>query len=220
MICIVTPNDGDDDGDPVESNAVTISNHPPEVTSVTLSPDPAYTDDTITATVETHDEKGDSVILVYTWYVDGTASTGTGNTLDGNTAFDRDQEVYVVVTPYDGTDVGSSLSSDSIIVNNTPPNAPEISVAQVDEECASIGFDGIDDMVELGPLGLNTQWTFEAWVRWNTRQTSTLFWNECFAIGSHYTWSEFYLLHDYECDGDLDFYVDTSIDSTALGDAD
>jgi hypothetical protein len=220
VICIVTPNDGDDDGDPVESNAVTISNHPPEVVSVSIGPDPAYTDDTITATVETSDEEGDSVSLVYSWYVDSSVSSSTSNTLDGSSKFDRDQEVYVVVMPFDGTDVGSTVSSDSIIVSNTPPNAPEISLAEVKEECLSIGFDGVDDLVELGSLDLDTEWTFETWLKWDTRQTSTLFWNECFAIGSHYTWSEFYLLHDYECDGDMDFYVDTSIDSTALGDSD
>ena len=219
VFCTVTPNDGVDDGDSVDSNMVTIGNHAPVVESVTLSPDPAYTDDVLTSSVTTSDEEGDTVSLVYQWYVDG-AYVGSGTSLDGLTAFDRGQEVYLTVFPFDGTDFGSSLTSDAITIANTPPEAPEDLVQVMNEACSSIAFDGTDDVVELGPLGLDAEWTFEAWLKWDTRQTSTLFWNECFAIGSHYTCSDFYLLHDYECVGDLDFYVDTSIDSTALADAD
>ena len=63
------------------------------------------------------------------------------------------------------------------------------------EECISIGFDGVDDLVQLGPLDLDTEWTFESWLKWDTRQTSTLFWNECFAVGSNPGAGTFYLMH-------------------------
>ena len=41
--------------------------------------------------------------------MDGTLNSETGNTLDGTTGFDKDQEVYVVVTPNDGYEDGDAV---------------------------------------------------------------------------------------------------------------
>ena len=46
----------------------------------------------------------------------------TGSTLDGSTYFDKDDEVYVVVTPNDGYEDGV-VTSDSIIVNHSARGA-------------------------------------------------------------------------------------------------
>jgi hypothetical protein len=107
------------------------------VTDVTLSPSTVYTNDTITATVTTEDADGDSVSVTYEWYVNGGLVGETGSTLDGATYFDKDEEVYVVVTPGDGSEEGDSLSSDSIFVSNSAPSSPEVSVEKVVAGCES-----------------------------------------------------------------------------------
>jgi hypothetical protein len=217
VVCTVTAYDGTDWGSS-DSDSVTITNTAPEVTEVTLSPSTVYTNDTITASVSTDDAEGDSVSVRYEWYVDGTLVSETSSSLDGASDFDKNEEVYVVVTPDDGTEEGSALSSDSIIVSNSPPTAPEISITEVESDCMSIDFDGSDDIVEIGPLGLSSQWTAEGWVSWDPTQPGTLFWNECFAVGSNYSSGTFYLMHDDQCDGDESYYEDRTIDSSILAD--
>ena len=56
-------------------------NTPPEITSLSMSPTEVYTNDVLTATVESTDADGDAVTLAYIWYVDGVEVDETGNTL-------------------------------------------------------------------------------------------------------------------------------------------
>ena len=125
VTCTVTPDDGEDVGTAL-SDTVTIENSLPEVVSVTLSPSTVYTNDTITATVSTTDADGDGVSVTYEWWVDGSTVAETGSTLDGATYFDKDQVVYVVVTPNDGYEDGAAVSSSSVVVSNTAPGAPTV----------------------------------------------------------------------------------------------
>jgi hypothetical protein len=141
LTCTVTPSDGEDTGTPALAS-ITISNSAPEITEVSLSPTDLYTEGTVEATVSTSDADDDVVDLSYEWYVDGALiSSATGSSLYGGSYFDKDEEVYVVVTPNDGTDDGDAVSSDGIIVLNSPPDAPEISI---DPEEPS---EGEDDLV-------------------------------------------------------------------------
>ncbi len=140
VTCTVTAHDGEESGTS-DSDSVTIENTPPEVTEVTLSPSVVFTNDTITASVSTDDAEGDSVSVAYEWYVDGSLVGETGTTLSGESYFDKDQEVYVVVTPNDGTEDGTALSSSSVIVLNTAPGAPSISIDPEDP------IEGEDDLV-------------------------------------------------------------------------
>ena len=79
--------------------------------------------------------------LSYEWHVmdasnggqDTTIRVGAGSafsSLDGSQmmGFDRDDEVYVLVTPNDGTDDGTRVESDHAIVLNTPPTSPTVQV--------------------------------------------------------------------------------------------
>ncbi len=142
VVCTVTPHDGTDAGAAL-SDSVSVANTPPEVDSVTLSPTSAYTDDVISPSVSTSDGDGDTVSVSYQWYVDGTAVGATGTSLDGASYFDKDQDVYVVVTPNDGTEDGTAVSSSSVTVLNTAPEAPVISVDPADPSA------GVDDLTCL-----------------------------------------------------------------------
>ena len=139
VACIVTPDDGTDPGSPV-SDSLVIGNSPPEVSAVTISPSGAATDDMLTVAVSHSDPDGDSVSLSYAWTVGGVAA-GSSTNLDGTTAFDKGDVVVVTVTPSDGTDTGSPVSSSGLTIANTPPEAPGISVAPEDPE------EGVDDLI-------------------------------------------------------------------------
>ncbi len=151
VICVVTPTDGADDGDPVDSNTLVISNTAPVITSVTLAPDPAYEGDTLTCSVDSSsDLDGDGISYSYAWTVDG-VDTGVSNFSLGSSDFDKDQVVVCTVTPSDGTDSGSAIDSNALTISNSAPTigGVEITPSQdpgVDETltCAAVGFDDPD----------------------------------------------------------------------------
>ncbi len=138
--CTVTPWDGYDGGTTAYAELV-IDNTPPEVSSVSVAPTTVYTDSTLAASVSLYDANGDAVSSSYAWYVDGTFVYGGGASLDGATYFDKDHQVYVTVTPSDGTDSGSSLSSSTLTVLNSPPGEPTVSILPAAPE------EGADDLV-------------------------------------------------------------------------
>jgi hypothetical protein len=130
VICAVTPTDGMDPGTAVNSNSVTIQNTAPSMTAVTLNHATAYTNTLLIATPSATDiDPSDSISFTYDWYVNGIKQTETSNQLDGSTAFVKGNSVYVTVTPSDGTDSGSSMSSSTLLISNSPPEAPAVVIA-------------------------------------------------------------------------------------------
>jgi hypothetical protein len=129
IACTATATDTDG-GTDTGSASIVIGNRAPEVSSVTLSPSDVYTNDTITATATTSDDDGDSLTVTYDFSVDGTSvQDGSTNTLDGAVYFDKGQSVSVTVTADDGTEA-STLTSDLVLVSNTTPTAPEVTILE------------------------------------------------------------------------------------------
>lgn len=124
--CDVVPNDGTASG-ATRSDSITISNSPPIVSSVTLSPASAYTNTVITATPTWSDADGDTPTFTYQWRVNGTTVPATGSTLSGVTHFDKGDTVAVTVTPSDGTP-GTPASASKVILN-TAPGTPGVSTS-------------------------------------------------------------------------------------------
>ena len=123
VTCRITPNDGD----PVDSNTVTIGNTAPVLESVTVSPTMAYTNTVLTAEASATDEdSADSLSYTFTWFSGDTALSATGNTLDGTTSFEKGERISVQVVANDGTDDSAPLTSSSVLILNTPPGAPGI----------------------------------------------------------------------------------------------
>ena len=103
-------------------------NTAPEVSTVSLSPTDAATGDTLTASVTATDADGDTLSESFSWLVDGVeVQTGAASTLDGASFFDKGQTVRVTATVHDGT-ATASADSDELVIANTPPGAPEVSV--------------------------------------------------------------------------------------------
>ena len=122
------------------SISVTITNRPPTISSVTLSPNPAYTNNTITATPVASDLDGDSLSFEYTWSVAGIAiQAGSGNSLD-TSFYQRDDLVSVSVEAFDQTDFSAPVV-ESITISNTAPTTPVINISP------TIPVEGIDDLV-------------------------------------------------------------------------
>ncbi|MEC7947953.1 MAG: FG-GAP-like repeat-containing protein, partial [Myxococcota bacterium] len=130
ITCTATADDGDG-GTDAGTVTATVDNTAPTVSAVSLSPTSVYTNDTLTASVTTSDPDGDTLTVTYDWYVDGTSvQNTTSNVLDGSATaagFDKEQDVYVIVTADDGTDTATSTSA-IITVSNTPPTAPGVTI--------------------------------------------------------------------------------------------
>jgi hypothetical protein len=123
--CTVTPHDGTDAGTPA-SDAVTIGNTPPEVTSVALSPSDVFTHTTVSVMATMSDAEDDPVTLQYAWTVDGVPVAVSSSSLSGVDHFDKHQVLAVTVTPNDGFVDGPSVTSVSITVQNSPPVPPSL----------------------------------------------------------------------------------------------
>jgi hypothetical protein len=127
--CIVTPHGSD--GLPDEDQ-VAILNSPPSIDGVNITPDPAYTDDTLTATpYGWSDADADPEGYTYQWQKWNGASwqdiSGeTSSTLSSDN-FVKGDPIKVICTPFDGEDYGAS-KEDTITISNSPPSAPVIDV--------------------------------------------------------------------------------------------
>ena len=159
----------DFEGNSTTSTSVgsTISNTAPVVSGVLLNNLSPYTNDVLSVSPTTFDFNGDNVTLNYEWHVldasnggqDTIIQVGSGSafsSLDGSQmmGFDRDDEVYVNVTPNDGTDNGNTVESDHAVVLNTAPSAPTITVTSTsnppiemvdDLDCSIVALSTDDD---------------------------------------------------------------------------
>lgn len=128
VVCRITPFDGEDEGDAVFSDPITVGNTPPVLSAVSLSTAEPREGDTVFVTLEgAFDADDDPISFAYAWFVDDTlASTADELTSD---LFAKDQEIYVVVTPSDGFDAGTSATSERVTVGNTPPVITSVTLA-------------------------------------------------------------------------------------------
>ncbi len=122
----VTPNDGTTDG--ATATATTAINRAPVVDSLLLTPSAPTTNAILTATASVSDADGDAIALTYLWKVNGVivqstlASSSLTSTLNLSELGygDRGDEVTVEVTPSDGKNNGTTVSSSITIVDIAP----------------------------------------------------------------------------------------------------
>ena len=210
VVLTVTPFDTEEAGTPVSSAPLTISNTPPVAGTVTLSPDPAYTNDSITALTTMTDEDGDPIDAEYAWTVNGMAVAETSGSLSGLTDFDKHDVIVVTVTPVDDEEAGTPVSSAPLTVSNTPPGAPGIAIEPASPmegedtlECI-IETESADD--DLDAITYTIEWTVDGvpytgpgisdfddmWTSSETPRTGS---------GYGIAWA------DFDVDGDLDMAV-------------
>lgn len=117
----VTPFDGFVEGAAVTSAAVEIRNAPPSVTSVTLSPRPASSFDTLTAVWTAADEDGDLLTPTFRWFVEGSELFGQTDATLAPIWFDRGEEVEVEVVVSDGIVSSDPVMSEGVVIDNLAP---------------------------------------------------------------------------------------------------
>lgn len=124
----VTPDDGLVTG-PSASDEIVVGNAPPSISSVTISPTTAYTNDTLTAVpLGFSDDDGDPESYRYQWALNGTDISGATDATLAGTYFARADELTVTVTPWDGTDTGAAVVSGVREIQNSPPTAPVVAI--------------------------------------------------------------------------------------------
>ena len=133
---------------------VVAPNSAPEVTSASISPEPAFTNDVLSVFASTSDADGDPVTLSYAWLVNGASIAQSGSTLDGSSWFDKGDVVQVEVTPNDGKVDGAAVMSNGVTISNSPPSIASVAISPspLDNEsaatCIPSGWSDPDDDAE------------------------------------------------------------------------
>ena len=115
----VAATDGRSVGEPTEASIV-IDNTPPELDEAILTPDPATELDDLVCTAGTStDVDGDAVEYTYTWQVAGVVRPETDHTLPAGIALEGNSVICTII-PTDGTDVGSGVRSNTVVISAVP----------------------------------------------------------------------------------------------------
>ena len=126
VMCTVTPTDDVSVGSS-QSTSVTVINSAPIISDVSLSPTEVYTNDVITASVVSTDYDGDSLITIYTWFVNGiNVQSGYSATLNGEYRFSKGDEIILETIVSDGFLSSVPVISDILTVLDSPPSIPEV----------------------------------------------------------------------------------------------
>ncbi len=103
-------------------DATEVDNQPPIVSSVKISPFPAYPGTVLVAEVAAEDGEGDPILLEYEWERNGEiVSTGTSASELDTEGFGKGDLISVVVTPSDIYGKGEGQTSSPILLHNRPP---------------------------------------------------------------------------------------------------
>jgi hypothetical protein len=153
--CEVTPFDGSSYGAPVSASLV-VTNTAPVLASATLSPDPADVGDTLScAPGAVSDADGDlGITYTYSWTVGGAPIAATTSTLSAP-SFRKGDAVRCAVTPWDATDAGAPVTSNTVTIGNSAPSVASVSIDPDPAEkgdvlgCSWTGFADADGDADL-----------------------------------------------------------------------
>lgn len=108
-----------------------VTNSAPSVSNVMLTPDPANTLDSLTLSYSYNDPDGDqeSGTKIH-WYKDGIHQTSrNGDSTISSSLTAKGEDWQVKVTPSDGTDEGTEVSSNIVTIENLAPNIDSASIS-------------------------------------------------------------------------------------------
>ena len=134
------PFDGEDPGSSVSSSIISVLNTPPTVDSVSISPDPAYTNTALTAVPSGWNDPDDPPAYHYAWTVGG-APAGSDSERLASSNFVLGDSVQVTITPDDGTAQGAPRTSSLLVISDAYPDEPLVSILPADPVA------GIDDLL-------------------------------------------------------------------------
>jgi hypothetical protein len=168
---IVTPNDGEEDGE-VQTAGFTILNTPPILDSVDLIPTEAYESSVIEPVIAYTDLDGDELSYTYVWMKNGQEIADATDSTLGSEHFNKGDNISVTIVGNDGEDSdgdglpdgddSNPLTSDFLSILNAPPSITAVEItpangvagdpASVNDEltCSASGEEDLDgDAVTL-----------------------------------------------------------------------
>ena len=126
VVCIATPDDGIEEGSPVPSNSLIITNSAPTLSGATISPTVGGKLTSFTCEPEgaNDPDAGDeeSLVFVTRWYIDGALIPGAESPsfVPGN-QIETDATLSCSVTPYDLQSYGEEKTSGQALITNLAP---------------------------------------------------------------------------------------------------
>lgn len=172
ITCIVTPDDGLDEGALVVADPVFVGNAPPQVTTLSISPDPANVTDVLTASFTATDADDDPIEAQVQWRVNDADVSDEPSLAAPD--FQRGDVVSVVLILSDGIDEVQA-GPVSRTVANAPPVMVSVSIAPDDPrssdaiQAAATATDPDDD-----PVTLSYRWRADGTVIHNSAADPTL----------------------------------------------
>ena len=130
----ITPSDGQDNGQTITSNTVTIQNTPPTASSPSISPSQPSTGEDLVISISTSDDDQDALTTEIRWYLDGVLVTELNDQSTVSSLATRDgDEWYVEYRVSDGEDTTAWKTSQTVIIGSTAPvnNKPTISTLTI-----------------------------------------------------------------------------------------
>ena len=130
----VTPSDGQDSGQTITSNTVTIQNTPPTVSTPAISPSQPSSNDDLSITISSSDDDQDVLTTEIRWYLDGVLVSELNDQSTINSLATRDgDQWYVEIRVSDGEDTTVWKTSQTVTIGSTAPvnNKPTISTLTI-----------------------------------------------------------------------------------------
>ena len=137
-------------------------NTPPTASNLALGPSGATTNSQLTLSYTYNDAENDPESgTTIDWFRDGVQIANSGTTASASLTA-KHQEWYAVVTPSDGSDAGTSVTSNTLIIANTIPSLTSVTIEPSSPETdddLSYSAAATDD--DLDPLTYETRWLLE-----------------------------------------------------------
>ena len=138
----------------MSENTGTVINSVPQAYNTQISPSIATEATILTCSTDTWDRSSDNQQLTidYSWVINGVELTNQNtNTLTGS-SFDKGDVVHCIVTPYDGIDYGTSITSSNFVtIQNSAPSISSVAIGYSTQQHTSGTFAG--DQLTCTPSG-------------------------------------------------------------------
>jgi parallel beta-helix repeat protein len=161
--CVVKPYDGDDYGDEIESNPVTIGNTPPTASNAKIIPADPKSNETLKVNYNFYDLDSDPESeSIIKWFKNDIEQT----TIEGSKQVPAEltkkgETWYYSVTPSDGDDFGDPLDSTPVVIGNTAPQVVNITINPINPSTAdnlTVNYQFIDDDGNTESFETSVQW--------------------------------------------------------------
>lgn len=139
-----------------------VQNTPPTATNALLGPTGATTSSTLSLSYTYSDAENDPESgTTIEWYRDGVLITNSGLTAP-TTLTSKGQEWYAVITPSDGSDDGTSVTSNVLTIANSIPTIGTPSISpNAPEEADDLSYTVSANDNDQDPLTYETRWLLE-----------------------------------------------------------